>query len=306
MKIIITGGAGFIASHIADAYIKKGHTVVLIDNLVTGFKRNINPKAKFYNADIRNVESIERIFKKEKPEIVCHYAAIVEVIKSIIDPNTTYEVNILGTSNVARLFGKYGVGRKKKFIFASSGGTVYGNAKNIPTTEDEPTIPESPYGLSKLLGEEFVTFYARQFGFNYCIFRYPNVYGPRQNPKGEAGVTAIFAGLMKKGERPTIFGDGKKMRDYVFVEDIVRANMLALSRGENVILNIGSGKPTSDRDIFDIIVLETRFFGEPIYAPHRKGEAYIIALSAKRAKRVLGWRPTIHVKEGICRVVRAL
>ena len=147
---------------------------------------------------------------------MCHYAAIVEVIKSIIDPNTTYEVNILGTSNVARLFGKYGVGRKKKFIFASSGGTVYGNAKNIPTTEDEPTIPESPYGLSKLLGEEFVTFYARQFGFNYCIFRYPNVYGPRQNPKGEAGVTAIFAGLMKKGERPTILVT-EKMRDYVLL-----------------------------------------------------------------------------------------
>jgi len=305
MKIIVTGGAGFIASHIADAYVKAGHRVAIIDNLATGFKKNVNPKAKFYRADIRDHAVMEKIFKKEKPEIVNHHAAIADIAKALRDPRPTLEVNLLGTTNVLLAFGQHGRDRNKKFIFASS-GAVYGTPKRIPVTEKTPTQPESAYGLSKLLGEEIIEFYSRQFGLDYCLFRYPNVYGPRQNPKGEAGVTAIFGGLMKNGQRPTIYGDGSKTRDYVYIEDVVKANSSALNRGEKEIINLGSARPTSDRAIFDTIAAEIGFSEEPIYAPHRKGEAYKIALSARRAKKIFGWKPTIGVKEGIHRVLRAL
>ena len=198
MKILITGGAGFIASHVADTYIKAGHKVAIVDNLLTGFRRNVNPKAKFYKADIRDLTQMQAIFKKERPEIVNHHAAIAEVVKSLRNPIPTLQTNVLGTTNVLLSFGMYGRGKNKKFIFSSTGGAIYGEPKKIPADESEERAPLSPYGLSKLLGEELIKFYARQYGFSYLIFRYPNVYGPRQNPKGEAGVIAIFGRLMKR------------------------------------------------------------------------------------------------------------
>src|SRR3989338_1123382 len=167
MKIIVTGGAGFIASHITDAYIKAGHKVVVIDNLVTGFRKNVNPKAKFYKADIRDLARMEEIFKRERPEVVNHHAAIAEVVKSLRNPIPTFEVNVLGTVNVALCFGRFGKGKNKKFIFSSTGGAIYGEPKKIPADEKTPAIPLSPYGLSKLLGEEVIKFYARQYGFDY-------------------------------------------------------------------------------------------------------------------------------------------
>jgi UDP-glucose 4-epimerase len=213
MRIIVNGGAGFIASHITDAYIKAGHRVAVIDGILpTSSRKNVNPKAKFYKADIRDRALMERIFRKERPEVVNHHAAIAVIAQALRDPIPTLNVNLLGTANVLLAFGKYGRGKNRRFIFASS-GAVYGTPKEVPATEKTPTNPESAYGLSKLLGEELVEFYARQYGFHYVLFRYPNVYGPRQNPKGEAGVTAIFGGLMKAGKRPTIFGDGTKSRD---------------------------------------------------------------------------------------------
>ncbi|OGZ53385.1 MAG: hypothetical protein A3B25_02075 [Candidatus Ryanbacteria bacterium RIFCSPLOWO2_01_FULL_48_26] len=305
-KILITGGAGFIASHIADAYIKAGHSVSIIDNLATGFTRNIPKKARFYKTDIRSLEQIERIFKKEKPEVVNHHAAIAEVVKSVKNPLPTLEVNVLGTTNILLAFGKHGRGKHKKFIFSSTGGAIYGEPKKIPADEKTPAIPLSPYGLSKLLGEEVIKFYARQYGFDYFIFRYPNVYGPRQNPKGEAGVVAIFGGLMKAGHRPTIFGDGTKARDYTHVTDIARANLITLTKGENEIINIGWGKKITDNMIFNAIAKEINFEEKPHYAPYRKGEVYQIALDARKAQKVLGWKPKIELREGIRKTLESI
>jgi len=305
MKIIVTGGAGFIGSHIVDAYIKEGHKVVVIDNLFTGFRKNVNPKAKFYKADIRDRRAIDRIFKKEKPDVVNHHAAIVEVVKSLRDPIPTMDVNVLGMTNILAAFKEHGALKRRKVIFSSS-CAVYGTPKHVPTPEQEPVGPQSPYGLSKLLGEEIVEFYASQHGLKYTIFRYANVYGPRQNPKGEAGVTAIFSGLMKAKKRPTIFGDGSKARDYVFVGDIVRANVLALKKGDNVTVNLGTGTTTTDQEVFDTIAYATKFDEEPVYAPHRSGEAYRVALRSEKAKKHLGWAARVAFEEGIRQTVAAL
>lgn len=299
MKIIVTGGAGFIGSHIVDAYIRAGHRVTVIDNLSTGLKKNLNPKAKFYNADIRELKTIEKIFRREKPNIVNHHAAIASVVESLKNPIPTFETNVIGTANLMIAFGNYGIGKNKKFIFASTGGALYGNPKKIPADEEMEVTPLSPYGLSKLLGEEIIKFYSRYFGSNRLIFRYPNVYGPRQNPKGEAGIVAIFSWLMKNKERPTIFGDGSKARDYTYVGDIVRANIIALNRGTDETLNLGWGEPVSDQKIFDTLAAELDFGQKPIYASYRKGEVYKITLNADRAKKSLGWRPKIKLGDGI-------
>ncbi len=299
MKIIVTGGAGFIGSHIVDAYISAGHTVLVIDNLSTGFKKNINPKAIFYNVDIRNGKEIKKIFKKEKPEVVNHHAAIAEVIKSLRDPIPTLEVNVIGTANVLSSFGEHGSGKNKKFIFASTGGAIYGNPKTIPASETSPCNPLSPYGLSKLLDEETIKFYARHFGFEYTIFRYANVYGPRQNPKAEAGVVAIFGGLLKEGTCPTIYGDGKKSRDYVYINDVVLASILALKKGKNRIMNIGTGKLTTDLEVFTTVVRTFDSLHNPVYAPHRRGETRKISLDTGLAQKVLGWKHRKTFIEGV-------
>lgn len=303
MKIIVTGGAGFIGSHVADAYVKTGHNVVVIDNLATGFRKNLNPKAKFYKADIRDRKKIDEIFEKEKPDIVNHHAAIAEVVKSLRDPLPTLEVNVTGTVNLLLVSGKYGV---KKFIFSSTGGAIYGEPKKIPADENTKPVPLSPYGLSKHLGELIITFYAKTYGLDYCIFRYPNVYGPRQNPKGEAGVVAIFGGLMKSGKCPTIFGDGTKTRDYVYVGDIARANILALRKGRNEIMNLGWGRKVSDRHIFDTVAKQLRFEKQPVYAPYRKGEVYQIAITNVKAEKILGWKPKVKFEEGVKRTLATL
>ena len=306
MKIIITGGAGFIASHIADKYINLGHKVAVVDNLATGFRRNINKKAKFYQADIRDKTAIEKIFKKERPEIVNHHAAIAEVVKSLRDPIPTFQTNCLGTVNVLRAFGEYGDAKNKKFIFSSTGGAIYGQPDKIPADEKTPAVPLSPYGLSKLLGEEIIKFYSDYYGFKYLIFRYPNVYGPRQNPKGEAGVVAIFGGLMKSGRQPTIYGNGTKARDYVCIDDIVSANTIVIKKGKNEIINLGSGKETSDKKIYDLTAKYVGFKEKPIYAPARKGEVYRIAISGKKARKILGWKPKIDIKTGIKKTISSL
>ena len=298
MKIIVTGGAGFIGSHIVDAYIAAGHKVVVVDNLLTGFRKNLNKKAGFYKVDIRDSAAIEKIFRKERPEVVNHHAAIAEVAKSLRDPLPTLDVNVLGTANLLNYFGKYGRGARR-FIFASTGGAIYGEPKKLPANEKTPANPLSPYGLSKKLGEDLIEYYARQHDFEFVIFRYSNVYGPRQNPKGEAGVVAIFGGLMRAKQRPIIFGDGSKTRDYVFVSDVVRANVLALKKGIGKRMNIGRGERVSDRDIFDAVSRELKFSGQPIYKPFRKGEVKHISLDANLAKRVIGWQPQTSLRTGI-------
>lgn len=305
MKIIITGGAGFIASHVTDAYIKAGHKVVIIDNLSKGFKKNLNPRAKFHKADITNLALMESIFKKEKPEIVNHLAAIAEVVLSVRDPIPTLTTNVLGTANLLLAFGHHGRG-KRKFIYSSTGGAMYGDPKKVPVNENTAPDPLSPYGLSKLLAEETIHFYAKQFGFDYYIFRYANVFGPRQNPHGEAGIVAIFGSLMKSGKRPTIFGDGKKSRDYVYVGDVAAANLAAVTRGKNVTTNIGRGILTTDQQMFDVIAAACNFHQKPIYAPYRPGEVYKVSLNASRARKVLGWKPKMGLEEGVRRAVEGI
>src|SRR3989344_4478206 len=266
MKIIVTGGAGFIGSHIVDAYVAAGHKVVVVDNLLTGFRKNLNKKAGFYKVDIRDSAAIEKIFRKERPEVVNHHAAIAEVAKSLRDPLPTLDVNVLGTANLLNYFGKYGRGARR-FIFASTGGAIYGEPKKLPANEKTPANPLSPYGLSKKLGEDLIEYYARQHDFEFVIFRYSNVYGPRQNPKGEAGV--------------------------------VRANVLALKKGIGKRMNIGRGERVSDRDIFDAVSRELKFSGQPIYKPFRKGEVKHISLDASFAKRIIDWQPQTSLRTGI-------
>lgn len=301
MKVIVTGGAGFIGSHVADAYIQAGHHVAVIDNLSTGSRRNLNPKVIFYKADIRNQNLLARIFQKEKPEVVNHHAALASVMASMRNPNATFEVNVLGTANLLRTFGT--IKRARKFLFASTGGAMYGTPRRLPASEQIPPQPLSPYGLSKLLAEETVQFYARTLGFAFTIFRYANVYGPRQNPHGEAGVVAIFREQMEEGERPVIFGDGTKGRDYVYVEDLARASVLALKKGDGETLNFGLGKIITDRQVFDAVARATSFRGKPRFAPIRPGEVRKISLDARLARRALGWVPKISFREGVERIV---
>ena len=306
-KILVTGGAGFIASHIVDKYFAEGHDVVVVDNLLTGKKENINKKAKFYEVDIKNTEEINKIFDKEKPEIVNHHAAIAEVVKSLRDPIPTFQTNVLGTINLLMAGQNNGM---KKFIFASTGGAIYSEAKKIPADEFTPEMPLSPYGFSKLLGEQTIKFYARLGSpageFKYLILRYPNVYGPRQNPKGEAGIVAIFTDLIKNKKSPTIFGDGTKARDYTHVDDVVSANILALEKGENETLNLGWGKPITDQEVFDTIASVLKSNIKCGKAPYRTGEVYRIALSNKKAQKVLGWKPKISFSEGIKSYIKSL
>ena len=302
MKIVVTGGAGFIGSHVVDAYVKAGHAVAVIDNLVNGSRANVNPRAKFYKADIRDRAAMDRIFKKERPETVNHHAALIDVVASVRDPIPTLQTNVLGLVNVLLAFGKYGRGKNRRFIFSSSGGAIYGAPKHLPADEHERTITLSPYGLAKHLGEEAIAFYARHYGFDRVIFRYANIYGPRQ----KGGVVAIFGKLMKADRCPVIFGDGTKARDYVYVGDAARANLIALRRGKGETVNLGNGTLVTDRKIFDAIARELKFEKKPVYAPYRKGEVYLSSLSARKAKKILGWQPRVSLRDGIRATLRAL
>ena len=296
MKILVTGGAGFIGSHVVDRYVDLGHEVAVIDNLSTGFEKNLNAKAKFFKADIRELEKIYEIVGDFKPDVINHHAALAEVTKSVENPSDTLAVNVMGTANVLLAGGKASI---KHFIFSSTGGAIYGDPVHLPADESCKPAPLSPYGLSKLLGENIIEFYARIYGLTYTIFRYSNVYGPRQNPGGEAGVVAIFTNLIKSGARPTIFGDGSKTRDYVYVGDIVSANELALDTTENNLLNLGWGKEISDKEIFDAIASALNFSKDSIYAPFREGEVSKISLDSTKARKILGWVPKVNITEGI-------
>ncbi len=293
MKIIVTGGAGFIGSHIAEAYIAAGHKVIVIDNLSYGSKKNLARRAKFYNADIRNVMAIERIFKRERPEIVNHHAALI----SVRETGNMIETNVLGTANVLEAFAKYGAG-EKKFIFPSS-AAVYGDPKQIPTKETAPASPLSVYGLSKLLAEHFVALYAATCRFDCVIFRYANVYGPRQ----QSGVIPVFSRLMKADKKVSIFGTGKETRDFVHVSDIARANVLALRKGKNETMNLGTGKRTEGNKVFELLARKIGYRQRPVHAARDKEEIKHSALSPARAKKILGWKPKVKFEEGIKKAI---
>jgi len=295
LKILVTGGAGFIGSNVVDALIDLGHKVVVVDDLSTGLADNLNQKARFYEMDIRD-KRLGEVFEREKPEMVDHHAAQIDVRKSGEDPIADAEANIIGSLNLITNCVRFGV---KRIIYASTGGAIYGDPQYLPADEKHPVNPIAQYGVSKHTVEHYLHLYSIIHGLDYVALRYSNVYGPRQNPYGEAGVVAIFAIQMLTGKQPTIFGPGDKTRDYAHVSDIVEANIVALHRGKNAIYNIGTGLETSDQEIFDTLASVLGYKGKPIYAPVRKGEVYRIALNCTRANKELGWSPKFSLKEGI-------
>jgi UDP-glucose 4-epimerase len=295
MKVLVTGGAGFIGSHIVDALVEKGMETVILDNLSTGRSENINPKATFYQADIRD-KAVSEIFSKERPDVVCHHAAQVSVRKSVADPCDDADINIKGSINLMEACRISGV---KKVVFASSGGAIYGEQESFPATESHPTRPVSPYGAAKLSFEFYLNYYKEVYGIPYVALRYSNVYGPRQDPHGEAGVVAIFCGLMLKGETPTINGDGGQTRDYVYVKDVVAANIAAIQKDVTGGFNIGTGLETSVNGLYEVIKKKTGYAGTSRNAPAKAGEQYRSVLDASLAGSSLGWRPSKALEEGI-------
>jgi UDP-glucose 4-epimerase len=302
MRILVTGGAGFIGSHVVDRYVELGHEVIVIDDLSTGREEYVNKGAKFYKLDIRDRKSLEKIFKDERPDIVNHHAAQISVQNSIRDPIFDADVNVKGSLNLIELSLKYDV---KKFIYISSGGAVYGEPKYLPCDEEHPVNPLSPYGVSKHVVEHYLYLYFVNYNLDYLVLRYPNVYGPRQDPFGEAGVVAIFTMRMLKDEEVIINGDGTQERDFVYVDDIVEANVLSLdssSLGESPtdrIFNLGSGRGTSVNEIFKYLSQLTGYRRKPTHGPPKPGEVYKISLSAKRAEKFLGWRERFSLEEGL-------
>lgn len=299
MKVLVTGGAGFIGSHIVDALVEQNHQVVVADNLATGSIDNINPAAKFYNMSICD-KKLVHIFEEERPEIVNHQAAQTVVAKSTSEPIFDAQQNILGSLNVIVNCVRFGV---KRIVYASSGGAVYGEPQYLPVDEKHRVKPISPYGVSKYAGEHYLRLYGIQYGIEYVVLRYPNVYGPRQNPNGEAGVVAIFARQMLNGEPATIFGSGDKTRDYTHVSDVVAANLLAMERGHNDIYNIGTAVETSDSKMFKEIAKLLGYTKEPIHMPVRPGEICRICLDATKAERELGWQSRISLGQGLSQTI---
>ncbi len=296
MRILVTGGAGFIASHIVDAYIKAGHTVAVVDNMHHGFKAHVHTRAQLFQVDIREQSKLAKVFAKVKPQLVNHHAAISEVVTSMRDPQTTLDVNVVGTANLLHCAQTVGT---KKMIFASTGGTIYGNAKQLPTPETAPLQPISAYAASKQLGEAWIQYYQRAYGLDYTIFRYGNVFGVRQDPYGEAGVVAIFAQRLQRQEPTYIFGKGDKTRDYVYIPDVVQANVLALRKGSNAIYNLGHGKGIADREVFSTVAQHFPRAKQPLLKPVRAGEVMHTYVSSAKAKRELGWKPKWKFNAGV-------
>lgn len=299
MKILITGGAGFIASHVADAYIELGHEVVIVDNLSSGNKANLNPQAKFIEADITDREKIQEIVRTERPEIINHHAAHIQVGYSVKNPQFDAENNIMGLLNIMEAAKEIPV---KKVIMAATGGAMYGN-KPTPFNEEMKAEPLSPYGISKRAGELYLNYYHELYQIPFISLRYSNVYGPRQNAHGESGVIAIFSEMIADGKAPAINGDGTHTRDYVYVSDVARANVLALESDFVGELNIGTQTEISTNEVFRKVVAEMGVNVEEVHTAERPGEQVTSSLDYSKAKKVLGWEPTVNFDEGVKRVV---
>ena len=297
MKILITGGAGFIGSNVADMLIAKKHDAVIIDNLSSGFEYNVNKEAKLIKADITDFDKIEKIFNEEKPEIIYHFAAQIDVRKSVSDPIFDAKTNIMATLNLIKLSNDFKI---KKFIFSSTGGAIYGDTDDRPTKEEHSEWPLSPYGIAKLATDKFLNFYYEIFGLKYVSLRYGNVYGPRQNPYGEAGVVAIFLNKMLKNEQPIINGDGKQTRDYTYIDDVAKANILALEHMDKIgIYNVGTSIEISVNDLFTEI---NKNFGgkfKEMHGPAKLGEQKTSCLNYEKIKKDMGFEPEINFSEGI-------
>lgn len=295
IKCLVTGGAGFIGSHLVDKLVEQNYKVAIIDNLSTGKKENINPKADFYDINIQDPK-ISKIFNKIKPDIVFHYAAQIDVRKSVEDPIESAETNILGSLNILENCRNFGI---KKIVFASGGGAIYGEAKIVPTPEIYPAQPVSPYGIEKLVVEHYASFYKKEYNLDYLILRFSNVYGPRQNSKGEAGVIAVFCDKMLNEEQLVINGDGKQTRDFVFVKDVIRANILGIEKKESRIFNIGTGIETDINTLFKKLKKIFNLKIQEIHGPGKSGEQKRSCLDFGKAKSEIDWQPEYNLIKGI-------
>lgn len=299
MKILVTGGAGFIGSNVVDRYLEEGHEVVVVDNLSSGKVENLNPDAKFYLLDIRSAE-LAKVFELERPDVVNHHAAQKSVPKSVQDPRLDADINVMGLLNLLELCVKY---KTRKFIFISSGGALVGDAKKIPTDETHEPKLISPYAITKYVSEKYLYFYAITYGLKYTVLRYANVYGPRQIPEGECGVVPIFMEQLLNGRPATLFAYSDMprgcSRDYVYVEDVARANSLALVRGDNEIINIGSSREVYTEDVYNLLqeIMGTDY--PIIRAGERVGDVRRSVLDITKARQVLGWEPEVALREGL-------
>lgn len=295
-RILVTGGAGFIGSHIVDALIAAGHTVSVVDNLARGKRENVNPAAHFHRADIRDAAALREVCAAEQPQVIIHQAALADVRESLRDPAGYAATNVIGTLNL--LEAGRATGSLRKFIFASTGGALYGDPAELPATEACPLGPLDPYGASKLACEYYIATYQHNYGIAYCLLRYANVYGPRQDAEGEGGVVAIFSARMLAGQPVLIHGDGRQTRDFVYVGDVAAANLLAVTQGQGV-YNIGTGVPTDINTIFGELAEITRYTLAEAHGPAKPGEVRHSYLAADKARAELGWSPAVRLADGL-------
>lgn len=300
MNILVTGGAGFIGSHVADAYLNAGHRVLVLDDLSSGIKENVPRGAAFFQVDLRDDAAMAEVFRGHSINVVNHHAAQMDLRKSVEDPVFDASVNIIGSLNLLELSLKHGV---RKFIFASTGGAIYGEQERFPADEQHPVRPLSPYGIAKLAVERYLYYYGQVHGIRYTSLRYGNVYGPRQNPNGEAGVVSIFANKMLRGEQSIIHGDGHQTRDYVYVGDAVRANLLALEYSGSDAFNVGTGVETDVNTVFQKLKSLTNSSCAEKHGPPKKGEQLRSVLSYQKIRSMLGWSPEMSIDEGFRRTV---
>jgi len=299
MRILVTGGAGFIASHVVDAYIAEGHEVTVVDDLSSGKMENVNAGAKFVQTNIQD-EALDQLFATSSFDLVSHHAAQMDVRRSVTDPKFDASVNVLGTLNLLENCIRHKV---KKVIFSSTGGAIYGEQETFPADEEHPTWPICPYGITKLTCEKYLFYYKEIFGLEHVIFRYANVYGPRQNPHGEAGVVAIFTEKLLRDEQPVINGDGKQTRDYVYVSDLVRANVMALDYPESDVFNLGTSVESDVNQIFGYLNEFTGAGKSEEHGPAKAGEQKRSCLNINKAAEKLGWKPEVTLQEGLKQTV---
>lgn len=299
MKVMVTGGAGFIGSHLVDRLIQEGHEAVVVDNLSTGKRKHVNRAARFYKLDVQSPR-LERVFRKERPSVLMHLAAQMDIRRSVEDPIFDAQSNILGTINVLEQAVHHG---SRKVVFASSGGAIYGEQEVFPAPESHPTRPLSPYGISKLAGEFYLAYYQQYTGIQYVSLRYSNVYGPRQDPHGEAGVVAIFTEKMLSGEQPIVNGTGRQTRDFVFVEDVVDAHLAVMGKDVQGCYNVGVGEETSINELFGMLADLTKSGSKQVHGPAKKGEQARSVVDSTKLRQELGWEPRTPLSEGLSRTV---
>ena len=307
MQTLVTGGAGFIGSNLVDALVERGDEVAVLDDVSTGRRENLEPAlangAELVDGDVRDAEAVTALCERLRPEVIFHLAAQIDVRKSVSDPIFDARVNVEGTINVLRAAHAHGV---RRVVNTSSGGAIYGEGRTIPAPEDHPVAPEAPYGLSKFCAEAYCEMFGRLHGLSTISLRYGNVYGPRQDPLGEAGVIAIFCGKLLEGGRPTIFGDGLQTRDYVYVSDVVEANMRAVESEASGPFNVGVGVEVSVLQLVEALRPYAEDGFEPDHTPERPGEVKRIALDCTRAREMLGWEAKVGLEDGLARTLASL